>query len=182
MTESAVVTMKMQCQAKEGNPEETILQIIDNHNHARGSLIAVLEEIQAECGYLSESALRTVADRKEISLVDLYGVATFYRSFSLKPRGKHVISVCLGTACHIRSAPMVVAEFQRQLGVQVGDTTPDGEYSLETVNCLGACALGPIVFVDGHYFTNVDSTKVKGILRKVQAGLPRIDESTIEIK
>lgn len=182
MTESAVAVMEMECQAEEGNLEEAIIQIVENHNHARGSLIAVLEGIQAECGYLPEYALRIVAEQKGLSLVDLYGVATFYRSFSLKPRGKHVISVCLGTACHIRSAPMVAAEFSRQLGVQVGDTTPDGEYSLETVNCLGACALGPIVFVDGHYFTNVNTTKVKGIVKKIQAGLPPIEEAPVELE
>jgi NADH:ubiquinone oxidoreductase subunit E len=181
MTESAIAEMGMQYQREEKNPEAAIIQIVENHNHTRGSLIAVLEEIQAECGYLPEYALRTVADRKGLSLVDLYGIATFYRAFSLKPRGKHVISVCLGTACHIRNAPMVIAEFQRQLGVQVGDTTPDREYSLEAVNCLGACALGPIVFVDGHYFTNVNATKVKGILKKVQAGLPPVDEASVEM-
>lgn len=181
MTESTIATLEMQCPVEEKSPEEAILQIIENHNHARGSLIAILEEIQAECGYLPEYALRMVAEQKDISLVDLYGVATFYRSFSLKPRGKHVISVCLGTACHIRNAPMVIAEFQRQLGIQVGDTTPDREYSLEAVNCLGACALGPIVFVDGHYFTQVNTTKVKGILKKIQAGLPRIDETDVPI-
>lgn len=155
---------------------ETVLRIVERHNNGRGALITVLEEIQAECGYLPEDALRMVAERTGLSLVDVYGVATFYRSFSLQPRGKRLISVCLGTACHVRGAPMVVEEFERQLGVGVGETTPDREFTLETVNCLGACALGPIVVIDGNYFSNVNPAKVKKILKKTQRGLPQIEE------
>jgi NADH-quinone oxidoreductase subunit E len=149
---------------------EAVVRILNKHNHARGSLIAVLEEIQKEYGYLPEKALRTVSEKTEQSLVDLYGVATFYRSFSLRPRGEHVISVCLGTACHVRGAPTVVQEFERQLGVRAGETTSDGRFTLETVNCLGACALGPIVVVNGRYFSKVDLPKVKDILMEVRSG------------
>lgn len=134
-----------------------------------GSLIATLEEIQAEHGYLSEEALRAVSAQTGRSLVDVYGVATFYHSFSLKPRGKHLICACLGTACHVRGAPSIVEEFERCLGVRAGETTSDGEFTLETVNCLGACALGPIVVVDGRYFSNVDPAGVKDIVAKLSA-------------
>ncbi len=154
-----------------------ILQIVENQKHSRGALIAVLEEIQAEYGYLPEPALRTLAKVMNRSLVDIYGVATFYRSFSLQPRGKCLISVCLGTACHVRGAPMVVEEFERQLGICVGETTLDREFTLETVNCLGACALGPIVSVNGHYFANVNTAKVKNIIRKARRGIPQMKES-----
>jgi len=132
-------------------------------------LISILEEIQERYGYLPEMALRAVAKAAGRSLVDVYGVATFYRSFSLRPRGRHLISVCLGTACHVRGAPMTLEEFERQLGVRAGETTEDGEFTLETVNCLGACALGPIVVVDDRYFSNVRTAKAKEILRKVRA-------------
>jgi NADH-quinone oxidoreductase subunit E len=145
-----------------------VLEILERHDGRRGSLIAILEEVQSLYGYLPEAALRTVSAKTGRSLVDVYGVATFYRSFSLKPRGKHLICVCLGTACHVRHAPRVVEEFQRQLGIQAGETTPDGEFTLETVNCLGACALGPVAVVDGQYFSNVDSAGVKRILKKVR--------------
>lgn len=152
-----------------------ILKILEKHNEDRGALIAILEEIQAEYGYLPQEALRTVADRTGRSLVDVYGVATFYRSFSLQPRGKHLISVCLGTACHVRGAPMVIEEFERQLGIRADETTPDREFTLETVNCLGACALGPIVVVDGDYFRNVNTRTVRQILEKARARLDRIE-------
>jgi NADH-quinone oxidoreductase subunit E len=137
--------------------------------------ISILEEIQAKYGYLPEEALKTVAEETGRSLVDIYGVATFYKAFSLQPRGKHLISICLGTACHVQGGPRVAEEFQRQLGIRSGETTEDREFSLETVNCLGACALGPVVVVDGHYFSKVRPTKVKEIIDKCQAGLDNIE-------
>lgn len=148
---------------------EAIRKTSEEHSKDRGGLIATLEAIQSEYGYLPEEALRTVAATNGNSLVDVYGVATFYRAFSLQPRGEHLISVCVGTACHVRGAPMVVEEFERELAIRAGETTSDGEFSLETVNCLGACALGPIIVVDGKYFANVTTAKVKGILARARA-------------
>ncbi len=148
-------------------------------SQTNGSLIAMLEEIQAEDGYLSEEALRSVAERTGRSLVDVYGVATFYRSFSLKPRGRHLICACLGTACHVRGAPGIVEELERCLGVKAGETTSDGEFTLETVNCLGACALGPIIVVDGRYFSNVDQAGVKDIVAKLHAGSEQVKETLV---
>jgi NADH-quinone oxidoreductase subunit E len=159
--------------AGDGRPQAAadgkhVLEILKRHNGVRGGLIAILEEIQSRYGYLPEEALRTVSKATGRSLVDIYGVATFYRSFSLQPRGKHLICVCLGTACHVRGAPRIADEFQRRLGVKAGQTTPDGEFTLETANCLGACALGPVVVVDGHYFSNVDTVAAARILKKVR--------------
>jgi NADH-quinone oxidoreductase subunit E len=134
-----------------------------------GGLIAVLEAIQSAAGYLPEKAIRRVSEKTGRSMVDLYGLATFYRSFSLKPRGRYTISVCQGTACHVRGAPMLVDEFQRQLGVMPGETTTDGTFTLETVNCLGACALGPIVVGGDQYYSKVETLKVKEILKKVRS-------------
>jgi NADH-quinone oxidoreductase subunit E len=150
---------------------EEMATILDKHNGERGGLISILEEIQAKYSYLPEEALKIVAEKTGRSLVDVYGVATFYKSFSLKPRGKHLCSVCMGTACHVRGAPVIAGEFERQLGAAAGETTSDKEFTLETVNCLGACALGPIVVVDGHYFSNVDSARVRKIIKKTRAGL-----------
>ena len=145
------------------NPE-VIQEILDKHGEGEGILIPILEEIQAKYSYLPEEALRMVSETTNISLVDIYGVATFYRAFSLEPRGKHLVSVCVGTACHVRGAPAIAKEFEKQLGICPGGTTPDREFTLETVNCLGACALGPIVVVDGQYFSNVTQTAVKKII------------------
>lgn len=154
---------------------DRILEIIEQHAGERGALISILEEVQATYGYLPAHALEAVADRTGRSLVDIYGVATFYRAFSLKPRGKHLCTVCLGTACHVRGAPAVAGEFQKQLGVAPGQTTPDKEFTLDTVNCLGACALGPIVVVDGRYHSNVSTSKVRHVIDEVRLGLQAVD-------
>lgn len=152
-----------------------VREIIDKHSGERGELIAILEDIQSKYSYLPEAALREIAERTGRLLVDIYGVATFYKWFSLEPRGKHVLSCCLGTACHVRGAPKVAEEFERHLGVKPGSTTPDREFTLETVNCLGACALGPIVVADGHYFSNVTPNRVKSIIARTGEGLDRVD-------
>jgi NADH-quinone oxidoreductase subunit E len=151
-----------------------ILRILEKHTEDKGRLIAILEEIQDEYGYLPEKSLRIVSDETGRSMVDVYGVATFYRSFSLTPRGKHLVCACLGTACHVRGAPRIVEEFERQLGIKVGQTTEDKEFTLETVNCLGACALGPVVVIDGHYFSQVRKSRVSQLLEGAQDGFGKL--------
>jgi len=155
-----------------------VQEIVEKYTGQRGELISILEEIQEKYSYLPEAALREVAERTGRSLVDIYGVATFYKWFSLKPRGKHLLSCCLGTACHVRGAPKVAQELQHRLHIRPGDTTPDKEFSLETVNCLGACALGPIVVADGHYFSNVNAGRIKSIISKTSEGLDKVDIKT----
>jgi len=154
---------------------EDIQGILDKRREEGGGLISILEDIQAKYGCLPQEALKVVADATGRSMVDVFAVATFYRSFSLKPRGTHLLSVCLGTACHVRRAPLIVQEFERQLGISRGQTTSDREFTLETVNCLGACAIGPIVVVDGHYFSQVDVGHVGRILKKVREGLDKVE-------
>jgi len=153
----------------------TIRKIVEKHDKDRGGIIAILEEIQTEYGYLPEKALRIVNDKTKRSLVDVYGIATFYRSFSLKPRGKHLVCACLGTACHVRGASRVVEELQSQLGIEAGQTTSDMEFTLETVNCLGACALGPVVVIDGHYFSKVKKSGISQLLEKARTGFDKTE-------
>ena len=155
--------------------EKSILQILEKHSQDDKGLIAILEDVQAKYGFLPEDALKLVAAKTGRSLVDIYGVATFYRYFSLKPRGKHLVSACLGTACHVRGAPVVVNEIEHQLGIKAGCTTPDNLFTLETVNCLGACALGPVVVVDGHYFSKVRKSRIRNILDKAVEGFDKVD-------
>ncbi len=150
----------------------------DKQNTEHNGIISILGNIQAKYGYLPENKLRKIADETGHSLVDIYGVATFYKSFSLKPRGKHLISVCLGTACHVKGGALVAEEFERKLDIKAGETTNDREFTLETEACLGACALGPIVVVDGHYFSKVNTIKVKQILKKVRNGLDKVEVKT----
>ncbi len=136
----------------------------------KDELISVLERVQEKYGYLPEEALRAVADKTGRSLVDIYGVATFYSSFSLKPRGRHTICACLGTACHVRGAKANLEELKKQLGIDAGETTDDNEITLETANCLGSCASGPILTIDGRYLSNVDPSMTKGIIEGTKAG------------
>ncbi len=161
------------------NPKH-IVGILENRRGDLGEVISILEDIQTKYSYLPEEALRIVAQETGRSLVDIYGVATFYKSFSLQPRGKHLISVCLGTACHVRGGQRIANEFERQLGICAGQTTVEKDITLETVNCLGACALGPIVVVDGHYFSNVTQQKVSDVIHKARVGIDRVDVKTDE--
>jgi NADH:ubiquinone oxidoreductase subunit E len=157
---------------------EDVSRIVEQHAGKPGGLIGILQEIQARYGYLPPDALGAVAEQIGRSLTDVYGVATFFRSFSLKPRGKHLCSVCLGTACHVRGGAVIAEESGRVLKVAPGRTTADRDFTLETVNCLGACALGPIVVVDGHYFSNVSPVRVKEILEKARNGLDNVEVTT----
>ncbi len=159
---------------------QVIKSIIKKHNGQLGGILAILEKVQGKYGYVSADALKIVSSETGRSLEDLYGVVTFYKAFSLAPKGKHLVSVCVGTACHVRGAPAIADEFEAQLGIKAGRTKPDKEFTLETVNCLGACALGPIVVVDGHYFSNVKKTDVEDIIEKTRAGLDKVDVTTNE--
>ncbi len=140
---------------------EVINSIMERHGFRASRLVGVLQDIQQELRYLPQDALRHVSERLGVPLSRVYSVATFYQAFSLMPRGKHIVKVCMGTACHVRGAPRVLEELERKLGVGPGETTYDMEYTLMTVNCLGCCALGPVVVVDGEYHSvkpwNVDA-------------------------
>ena len=155
--------------------DHEVEKIVAAHHGSLGGMLSILTEVQARYGYLPEDVLRRIAAATGESLTDVYAVVTFYRAFSLKPRGKHLVSVCLGTACHVRGAPKIAEEFSRQLSIPPGETTPDKEFSLETVNCLGACALGPTVVVDHHYFRHVTTAKVQHILEEARNGFQRSD-------
>ena len=125
--------------------------IIDRYSAQKMHLISILHDVQAHYNYLPKPILGYVAQRLEVPLSRVYHVATFYTAFSLEPRGKHHIKVCTGTACHVRGSPRVLETVQRSLNIMPGQTSADREFSLETVNCLGACAMGPVVIVDGEY-------------------------------
>ena len=153
-----------------GDDEFDVSEILQRHAGQRGALIAVLADMQSRWGYLPEEALRSVAAAMARPLADVYGIATFYRAFSLTPRGEHLVCACLGTACHVRGGPGVAEEIGRQLGIQAGETSEDGLFTLETVNCLGACALGPVVVIDGHYYSKVTRPQVAGILADAREG------------
>jgi len=140
--------------------------IIKKHPQEKKELIPILQDIQVKFNYLPQDALVIVSDALKIPLINVISVATFYGAFCLTPRGKHVITICMGTACHVRGAPMILDEFKRKLDIDVEETTKDNLFTIETVNCLGACALGPIIVIDGDYYGQMKIRKVDKLIKK----------------
>jgi NADH-quinone oxidoreductase subunit E len=145
---------------------EKVAAVIDKYNADKGQLISILQDVQSELYYLPKEALIQVSDTMGIPLSQVYSVATFFKAFSLTPRGKHLINLCLGTACHVRGASKVLEQIERSLKISRGETTGDYKFTLETVNCMGCCALGPVVNIDGEYFGQMSASKVDSILNK----------------
>ena len=150
--------------------DEDVLQkvndIVNKYKDEKSVLISVLLDVNKEYKYLPKEILIYVSEELDIPLSQIYNVASFYSAFSLEPRGEHIVSVCMGTACHVRGAPRVLDELERKLGIKAGETTEDMKYTLETVNCLGACALGPLVTIDGKYYGKMSAAKVEKILQE----------------
>ena len=140
--------------------------ILERYAPNPGSLIAILQDLQTEYSYLPEYMLVLVAERLGLPLSHVYRVATFYNAFSLEPKGKYLINVCVGTACHVRGASRIVERLQEKLGIPAGQTTQDRKFTLQTVNCLGACALGPLVVIDGKYYGKMTPTKIEKVIKK----------------
>jgi len=141
-------------------------EIIDRYDAEKESLIQVLQDTTSEYNWLPEPCLRRISQRLNVPLSEVFEVATFYKAFSLEPRGKHLVHVCLGTACHVRGAPQILNKIERTLNIKAGRTSEDLMFTLETVNCLGACALGPVVVIDGQYHGQMTQAKVEKLLTK----------------
>jgi NADH-quinone oxidoreductase subunit E len=150
--------------------------IIDKHGADRRALISLLLNIQDEFYYLPQEALERVAEKMDVPAVQVYQVARFYKAFSLQPRGKHLVTVCLGTACHVRGGERLVEQLGRLLQVAPGKTTEDRLFTLQAVNCLGCCALGPVMVVDGTYYGKMSATKIEKILNKYRNGKEAADD------
>ncbi len=137
------------------------------YNYQKKELISILQDIQNECNYLPQETLKAVSKILDVPLIDIISVATFYKNFSLEPKGEHQITVCMGTACHVRGAPKILEEFERRLEIEAGHTTEDGKFSLDEVACLGCCAIGPVVVVDEEYNAQTGIRDVSKILKKI---------------
>ncbi len=142
--------------------------ILSSRPPAPSQVIEVLQDVQEAYGHIPEEAMLRVSDRLAVPLMEVYRVAAFYKAFSLRPRGKHLVTVCMGTACHVRGAARMIDEVRGQLGLRPGDTTDDGLFTLECVNCLGACALGPVVVLDGVYHHHMTPGKLRKLLQAVR--------------
>jgi len=143
-----------------------VREIIDSYSANVTGIICMLQDIQARYTHLPKEALIVMSKELGIPLSRLFSLATFYKAFTLNPRGKHLVTVCMGTACHVRGASRLSDEIQRKLGIKAGETTPDGNFTLDLVNCLGACALGPLLVINGEYYGKMNSKKVGTILNK----------------
>lgn len=150
---------------------ERVNQIIDSYGADRAASLAVLQEVQQEFSYLPREALEVVAERLSMPLSEVYHLATFYRTFSLLPKGKYCIRVCLGTACHVHGGPLILEQFERLLKIKAGETTPDGNYSLEATSCLGACAQAPVVMSGDQTFPQMTTDRVEEVIRVCSCGL-----------
>ena len=145
-------------------------QIVKKHGGDKSAMIAVLQDIQEAFNYLPKDALKAAGKSLGIPYSRVYEVATFYNAFSLKPRGEHIVKICMGTACHVRGAASIQDKMERTLGIMPGETSADKKFTLETVNCVGACALGPVVVIDTEYHGQMTMAKVDKIVGKLKEG------------
>ena len=145
---------------------DRIERIIEKYECKTGVLIQLLLEIQHELNWIPPEAITRINKRLKIPVSEIYRVASFYTALSLKPRGRHLVRVCAGTACYVRGGPRVLDSVERTLNIRAGETTKDGKFTLETVNCLGCCALGPVVEIDGQYHGKLTSATVEKLLSK----------------
>lgn len=136
------------------------------HGSRPDSLIAVMQVVNGGFGYLPREALYRISERLKIPSSEVYHVATFYNAFSLKPKGRHSVKVCLGTACHVRGGQRLLEKLERDLGIEAGETTADLNFTLNSVNCLGACALGPLVVIDGKYQGQMTTSKLDKVMKR----------------
>lgn len=147
---------------------QEVTRILKRYGNDPTDIIAILQDVQQTYRYLPKDAMETLATKLDIPLSRVYHLATFFRAFSLEPRGKHELHVCMGTACHVRGAPRILDALERGLKVKAGETTKDLQYTLETVNCVGACALGPVVVVDGQSKGKLNPQRAERLLKQIE--------------
>jgi NADH-quinone oxidoreductase subunit E len=142
--------------------------IIDRYESSPSALLAIMQDVQDSERYLPKEAMDRIAAKLSIPIARVYQMATFFESFHLEPRGKHVCTVCMGTACHVRGAQRLVEQLERDLDVPSGETTTDMMFTIEEVNCVGACALGPLVIINGEYHGNMTSGSLQKVIKKIK--------------
>lgn len=148
--------------------DKEVYRILKNYKNNKTALISILQDIQEEFNYLPAKTLKLVSKKLNLKLTDVYGVTTFYKSLRLSPQGKYNITLCTGTACHVRGTPKILDEIQSQLGIAPGDTTQDKKFTFNTVNCLGACAIGPVMVIDGKYYGHATPIEARQILSNLK--------------
>jgi NADH-quinone oxidoreductase subunit E len=151
------------------SPEEAeVRRVVRKYGGRKRAVIQILQDLQEKLRWLAPATLEATARELGVPLAHVFSVATFYRSFSLAPRGRHICTVCMGTACHVRGGATILEHFERKLGLRAGETSADGDYTLERVNCLGACALAPLAVVDGKYYGQMTEAKADKVLASLK--------------
>ena len=150
------------------NNARKVEDLIDSYIDRKEQLISLLQDVQAEFNYIPQDIIVRISQKLDIPLSQVFSVATFFQAFSLKPRGRHTVTICLGTACHVKGGQRLVDKMKRDFHIEPGETTDDERFTLETANCLGCCALGPVVVVDGKYESQVNPEKLDKILKKYE--------------
>ncbi|MGE5630293.1 MAG: NAD(P)H-dependent oxidoreductase subunit E [Caulobacteraceae bacterium] len=149
-----------------GNMEKDVLDIAARYGGRTGNTLAILQDIQKKYNYIPREALILLSAQLKVPLSKLYSIATFYKALSLQPKGKNIIKICDGTACHIRSSLVLIEEMEKLLHIKPGETSNDGEFSLETVNCLGSCAIAPVMVINGTYYGKVTPSKLRSMIER----------------
>lgn len=147
---------------------EKVKEVIACNKNTKGALIPILHEVQDIYGYLPEDVLHLVSDELNVPMSEIYGVATFYSIFSLKPKGEHIIRVCLGTACYVKGSQLIIDKLSQVLNIDVGDTTKDGKFTLEATRCLGACGLAPVMTIGEKVYGRLSPDDIPEILKEYE--------------
>jgi len=146
--------------------DNKISEIIDKYEGKKEALIQIMQDINSEYNYLPMDKLKYLSEKLTVPLSEIYGIATFYKTFSLKPRGKHLVNVCMGTACHVKGGENILQKFERDLNVKAGETTQDLNFTLKTVRCLGCCSLSPVARIDKDIYGRLTQAKISKTLKK----------------
>ena len=153
----------------EKNDFTELYSYIDDVKDEPGNLMPIMQKAQELYGAVSFEVQKAIAEKMDIPMSDIYGVATFYSQFALTPKGEHIISVCMGTACYVRGSDGILSELENQLGVAAGETTPDNKFTLEATRCLGCCGLAPVIMIDDQVFGGLVPGDIEGILKQFQS-------------
>ena len=159
--------------------EQILEHILEGRRSQPDQLIEVLQDVQEQYDYIPRETMQIVSKELGVPIIEVYRVASFYKAFRLKPAGKHVLTFCTGTACHVRGSDLLVNQATSQLGIDPGDITPDGLFSIEQVNCLGACALGPIVVENGKYYHHMTPAKLRKLIESLRRSEAEVQETEV---
>ena len=155
---------EQKCSCVEQKLQEEVRQILEQYTESKDNLIPILNEVQVKYGYIPQTAQKEISEYLKIPMAEIYGVITFYSRFTLKPKGKYAISVCLGTACFVKGSEKIMERLKQRLNIEEGETTPDGKFSIDATRCVGACGIAPVFTVNGEVYGRATVKKLDEVL------------------